>query len=760
MSFLIFILAVAALFVALKALRDSQPRPGQPTPAERIAGLEERVRDLLYRVWTLEQQRDGVQPQPEAPPAPAPAAPVPTELAALAQEPLPSPAWSAAAAAVHDAAVHATPPPPAPAPAPRLDLEQRIGARWTTWVGVIAILFAASFFVKWSIENNLIGPRARLGLGLSSGITLLAAGLALHRRRDVPYLSEGLSGLGLGLCYLALYAGYAYYGLLPAGAAFGLMFIVTVLGTGVAVVSERQVTAVLALLGGLLTPVLLAQQEPNERVLLGYLVVLDLLVLAIASFRTWTALNRLAWAGTVLLLAPTFLRYPDAPYPVARLVLLSALFLLFLLTPLARAWGHRARVDEVDLLIVAGTAAGYFWAAYVTVEAWWPLLEAPAAMALAILYIALAGFYRRRVPDDDATVGLLMGVACVFLTLSIPLALKGPWITLAWAAEGAVLISVAPRLVTPVAAWGGTLALFLAAFRVVGIDKWGSAYWTPVWNATYLAHLLTVVAIVLAGQLALRLQPGRLLRLTGEGLRSTLWVMASLTLSVLLWREPPGLWPAGLLIAQLLVLGFLARVAPSPAFVVAVPLAAFTVLVRTLGADDTMARASAEQLVNVYTLMRVLACVALAVAGGWLAGSGAARYADPVGRALTGSAGVVLLFVLSQAWTRYLNVAIKDMRRPTQSAQASELRWRMQLGLSILWTVYAAATLAWGFLRRSVALRYAALCLFGLTIVKVFFVDMASVKTVYRMLSLLVLGVVLLLVGLLYQKASRPGVRS
>ena len=751
MSFLVFILAMVALFVALKALRDSRPRPGQPTPAERIAGLEERVRDLLFRVWTLEQQRGGLQPQPEAPPAPAPAVAVPTEPAPSAHEPLPFPAWSAAATGAESAAVHAAEPPPAP----RLDLEQRIGARWSTWVGVIAILFAATFFVKWSIENDLIGPRARLGLGLSSGITLLAAGLALHRRRDVPYLSEGLSGLGLGLCYLSLYAGYAYYTLLPAGAAFGLMFIVTVLGTGVAVVSERQVTAVLALLGGLLTPVLLAQEEPNERVLLGYLLVLDLLVLAIARFRTWTALNRLAWAGTVLLLAPTILRYPDAPFPVPRLVLLSALFLLFLLTPLAREWGQRARVGEVDLLIVAGTAAGYYWAVYVTLGNWWPLLEAPAAMLLAILYTVLAGFYRRRVPDDDETVGVLMGVACVFLTLAMPLALKGPWITLAWAAEGAVLLSVAPRLVTPVAAWGGTAALVLAAFRVVGVDRWGSASWTPVWNATFLAHLLTVAAIVLAGQLALRLRPGQLLRLGGEGLRSALWVMASLTLSVLLWREPPGLWPAGLLTAQLLILGFLARVIPSPAFVVAVPLAALTVLVRTLGADDTMALASAEQIVNAYTLMRVLACVVLAVAGAGLAASGAARYAEPVGRALSGTAGVVLLFVLSQAWTRYLNVAIKDMRGPARFAQASELRWRMQLGLSMLWTAYAAATLAWGFLRRSVALRYAALCLFGLTIVKVFFVDMASVKTAYRMLSLLVLGVVLLLVGLLYQQASR-----
>ena len=71
-------------------------------------------------------------------------------------------------------------------------------------------------------------------------------------------------------------------------------------------------------------PVLLARAEPNERGLLGYLVVLDLLVLAIARFRTWRGLNRLAWAGTVLLLAPMLTRQPESDYPVARLVLLSA----------------------------------------------------------------------------------------------------------------------------------------------------------------------------------------------------------------------------------------------------------------------------------------------------------------------------------------------------------------------------------------------------------------------------------------------------
>jgi uncharacterized membrane protein len=757
MSSLVFVLSIVALVVALKVLRDSRPRPGQPTSAERIASLEERVRDLLYRVWTLEQQAasqqaargPAVTPEPEVPPVPEPIAPLVTEAAPAA-----SPAWSAAEAAVPPAPI--TEPAPVPVPASRLNLEQRIGARWTTWVGVVAIIFAASFAVKLSIENDLIGPRARLGLGLGAGIALLGAGLALHRRRDVPYLSEGLAGLGLGLCYLSLFAGYAYYNLLQVGAAFALMFIVTVLGTGVAVATERQVTAVLALLGGLLTPVLLAGAEPNERALLGYLVVLDLLVLAIARFRTWRGLNRLAWAGTVLLLAPTFMRQPEAEYPVARLVLLSLLFLFFLLTPLAREWSEGGRSREVDLLIVAGTAAGYFWSVYVTLEPWRPVLEAPAAMALAILYTVLAGFYRRRVADDDATVGVLMATACVFLTLSIPLALKGPWITLAWAAEGAVLLSVAPRLATPVAAWGGTAALFLAAFRVVGVDKWGSAYWTPGWNATFLAHLLTVADIVLAGQLALALRPGQLFRLSREGLRSTLWVLASLTLSVLLWREPSGLWPAGMLTIQLLVLGFLSRFVASPAFAIAVPLAGLTVLARTLITDDTMAREAAGALGNAYLLMRVVACVALAIAGNCLARSGVSRYAGQVGRVASGAAGVVLLFVLSQAWTRYQDVGLREARGVTgRSGLAGEIRWRTQVGLSLLWTLYAAITLAWGFIRRSTALRYAALGLFGLVIVKVFVVDLASVKTLYRMLSFLILGVVLLLVGLLYQKASR-----
>jgi len=151
-----------------------------------------------------------------------------------------------------------------------------------------------------------------------------------------------------------------------------------------------------------------------------------------------------------------------------------------------------------------------------------------------------------------------------------------------------------------------------------------------------------------------------------------------------------------------------------------------------------------------------VACAVIGLAGRWLAGSGASVHAGTVGRTVSGTAGVVLLFVLSQGWTRYQNALLQDAK-PGVSRRGlrTEIRWRTQVGLSVLWTLYAAAVLAWGFLRRSAPLRYGALGLLGLTIFKVFVVDLASVKTLYRMLSFLLLGVVLLFVGFLYQRMSR-----
>ena len=737
----VLVLSVAALVLSLVALGAARARrPGREDG--RVAALEEQVRALLYRVWMLEG--GGVTgPRAEAAPLPEAA----REIAGPPEVPQPAPA---------EPAPSPEPPGPPPAPAPRLDLEQRIGARWATWVGIVAILVAIALFLKWAFDNEYLGPATRVVLGLVAGLVMLAGGLLLHRRRDVPYLSEGLAGGGLGVLYLSTFAAHALYGLAGAPAAFAAMFAITLLGTAVAVASSRLITGVLAVLGGLLTPLLLRVERPDERNLLAYLLVLDALVLFVARFRTWPALNRLAWLGTAALILPTLLAEPEAPYPLARLLLLSALFLVFLAVPLFRERALGRRGEQVDLALVVANAAAYFWAVYVTLEAWRPSWEGPYALALAVLYRLVAADYASRVVGDRVTVDVHEGVSWTFLTVAVPLALDGQWVTLAWAAQGVALLWLATRTPAPIAVWGGLAALLMAAARAAALDRYWLPGATPIWNLTFLIHLLAVVALLLGGWLAGRTLGGRLYPLPPGALRSILWVVGVATLAIQLWREPPGLWPAILLTAELLVVAWVARVSVSPAFVVATPLLAGVVLARVLVADDDLARQASESLLSRPLLSRAAACAAIGLAGGALARSTATPHAARIGRLLSGVAGLALLFVLSVNWTRYEQGLQPIPRGEGRGRLLTELRWRTQIGLSVLWTLYAAVALAWGFVRSRPALRYAALALLGLTVVKVFVVDLAAVKTAYRILSFLVLGVVLLLVSLVYQKARGP----
>ena len=66
------------------------------------------------------------------------------------------------------------------------------------------------------------------------------------------------------------------------------------------------------------------------------------------------------------------------------------------------------------------------------------------------------------------------------------------------------------------------------------------------------------------------------------------------------------------------------------------------------------------------------------------------------------------------------------------------------LAVSVLWTVFATGLLAVGLGLRSRGLFYAAYGLFGVTAMKVVLIDLATMPTLYRMLSFLVLGVLLL----------------
>ena len=328
---------------------------------------------------------------------------------------------------------------------------------------------------------------------------------------------------------------------------------------------------------------------------------------------------------------------------------------------------------RIDLVLVVANAAGYFWAVHQTLEAWRPAAEGPYAVVLAVLYRLVAVDYAARVPDDSATVMLHEGLSWSFLTLAVPLALGGQWITLAWAAEGVVLLWLAAHAPMPVAAWGGLVALLLAAVRVLAVDRYGFSGVPRVWNLTFLLHALVVVALIAGGVLVGRAREVGREYLRTESMRSLLWVAAALTAAALLWREPRGLWPATLLTAEVLVVGYLARHVRSQAFAVAIPALVVILVVRVLAADDGLARSAAGTLLSGPLWSRIGACLAIGIAGG-----GLATAADPgvrhVGRAISGAAGLILLYALSVGWTRYQDVLRASAPRGQQRTSAGAPR--------------------------------------------------------------------------------------
>jgi uncharacterized membrane protein len=118
--------------------------------------------------------------------------------------------------------------------------------------------------------------------------------------------------------------------------------------------------------------------------------------------------------------------------------------------------------------------------------------------------------------------------------------------------------------------------------------------------------------------------------------------------------------------------------------------------------------------------------------------------------ALTIALNVLALVALSAEALGYF---AKQLSRPDLvTTDIRDLRLAQQLSLSVIWAVYGGAMLTLGILRRNQLLRIMALLLLSLTILKVFLWDLSSLDKVYRMVSFLVLGLILLAVSMLYQR--------
>ncbi len=185
---------------------------------------------------------------------------------------------------------------------PTRDLEQWFGQRGLLIVGVVALLAAMGFFLKYAFDRGWVPPAARSLLAVAAGVGVAAWG-EQRIGRGMRRYGAAMIGAGGGLVYLGLWAAAGPYALLDRRLGVLLLAASTVAVTLLALRHEIEGLAIWALAGAYLAPVLLPPPTPNPDAFLGYLEIIGLGTGILAYTMAWRRTFDLALAGYLLLAA-------------------------------------------------------------------------------------------------------------------------------------------------------------------------------------------------------------------------------------------------------------------------------------------------------------------------------------------------------------------------------------------------------------------------------------------------------------------------
>ncbi len=675
---------------------------------------------------------------------------------------------------------------------PTAAIERWIGQNLLAVVGIGILLLGVGIGVRWAIEKDYIGPLARVVMGYVVGIALV--GFAERLRRNYDTLSSILLGGGMAVMYFVTYAAAAYYELLPLGLAFGMMVGFTAFTVLAALRYDRQIVAHLGLVGAYGVPFLLSTGRGDWLLMLGYVSVINLGILGVSLYREWRPLvlaaTVLTWLVFVAMLFETSVATEPGTGVAIGLASFNWLLMLgALLAPKVRL-ARRLTAPEVVAMLFNGTA--YFGIGYYCLEAselgrW----EGAFALANALVYLTIALYLNQRTTADgqpSRALPMMAAMAIAFVAVAIPIQLEGPWVTVLWAVLGTLVMYLSGRVALPVLQWGSYGFLLLALGSLV--DDWdfrpnaersvlnvyflGTLLVASAFAASaYFQRRLRLLGVGKAFQVALPLMSGLLFYLSGyleidayfgaqadavygddftgfdtfeddyerdyllsSVLRDSglIWVtFYTLAFGAMvaglesLWRraiDPRGRW----VVVGVLVIGVAAFLGPG-----------LYALSEVRDAYLNQDPAGVPLLDSPHITWRYIGMALLAGAMSLLFVKLREEQLPRVLRhVFEVGFHVVVLWVLSSELIHLLRMA------------DSEVPYK--LGLSILWGAYALLLIALGIGWRRAHLRIAAIVLFGVTLVKLFAYDLASLSTVSKTIVLVVLGVLLLVMSFLYTK--------
>lgn len=664
-------------------------------------------------------------------------------------------------------------------------LEKYIGENLFSKLGIAIIVIGVGIGAKFAIDNDLISPTIRVMLGYLVGGLLLGVAVRLKAKYHT-YSAVLLSG-AMAIFYFMTYISHSFYEFIPDLLAFGIMVAVTGMTVAAAVYYKEQIIALIGQVGAYAIPFLLSDGSDDMQTLFTYMAIINVGILFVAFRQYWKALYVSAFILSWMFLSAWILIEYDGVEDFGLAFTFAVVFfVLFYLTFLAYKLVRAEKYQLTDVFLLLSNSFIFFGIGY-GLWAQHPRLDSMLGLFAILngcIHLVVGTVIYTNDKADKNVLLLVTGLVVLFFTLAVPIQLDGNWVTLLWLIEGALLMVIG-RLRTADLYEKLAYPILTLSFLSL-LQDWGDAFWataydegstfTPIFN---IGFFTTCIAIAAYGSLTwLRrtsatpssLKPDTIWGLFGRYVLPGFLLVSAYSLFgqelALYWNEKIQLLRSvegdRQLIQDYQYLGttwrliytfiFLTSLAFINDFVIkSKPLAQVNLVLK--GLLVLVFLVAGLQLLTVlresfyanpgrpmiYLWVRY---VALGVLGGLL--FQASRTLDTWdlkprwGKIFDILVHLVVLLVLTNEWLNW--------------GTSFKLGESYKLGLSILWGIYALFLIVLGIWKNKAYLRIGAIGLFGITLLKLFFYDIAHLPTLPKTVIFLALGSLLLLISFLYNK--------
>lgn len=707
----------------------------------------------------------------------------------------------AQAKAISDRKPQAAPIPPnvPKTPKSKSDLEKFIGENLINKIGIVITIIGVAIGAKYSIEHDLISPLTRIVLGYGVGIALLLFGIKL-KKKYLNFSAVLISG-AMTIMYLLTYAAYSYYDFFGQTIAFGLMALFTIFTVLASLNYNKQVVAHIGLVGAYAVPFLLSDGSGRAEIMFSYMAIINTGILVVSFKKYWKPLLVSSFVFTWIIFSAWFLiNYDSSENLALAWTFLTIFFVQFYITFLAYKVIRKELFVATDIFLLFGNAFLFFGIGIDMVD---DLEQGDQFLGLftlanAILHFAVsAGLYKSKLVDQKI-VHLIASLVLVFITITFPIQLDGSWVTICWAVQAAIMFWIGRTKSIKIYEKLSYVLMLLAAGSLLQdlttllFDRIDTEdLMNPIFNVHFLTSVLFCAAFGFISYINRKTE-------YATAFISTSGIQRFLNYSIGIILIGAAYWAFHVEITihfnQLFEISKLRLPSEANEYTSTVEnydLIEFRDVVIVMYG---LLFAAALSLLNIYRLksrnfgilslfITIFAMLSFLMVGlfkmselreSYLSQDLAEYYTRDLGHLLIRYVGIAVLIITliisrKHMLASFMKAKLKTFFEAILHISAlwvlsSELiHWldmaeaanNYKLGLSIFWGVYAVFLVVLGIWKRKQHLRISGMVLFGLTLLKLFFYDIAHLNTLSKTIVFISLGALLLIISFLYNKFNK-----